>query len=87
MTEYGFDPGAITVPQGKVVFYLVNAGTIMHDMALRDSSGKTIAKSDPVSAGDVGTFTIDNLPAGSYVVYCSQPGHEASGMTGTLKAT
>jgi len=84
MTEFKFDPSTISVPSGKVVFFLVNAGTSSHDMTIRDSSGATIAHSDLVSAGDSFVFTVDSIAAGTYTFFCSQPGHEASGMKGTL---
>jgi plastocyanin len=89
MTEYSFNPSTISVPSGKVVFFLVNAGTISHDMVLRDASGKRVpgAASELVSAGDSFVFTISNLAAGTYAIFCDQPGHEASGMKGTVTAT
>jgi plastocyanin len=89
MTEYSFNPSTISVPSGKVVFFLVNAGTISHDMILRDTSGQRVsgAASELVSAGDSFVFTVSNLPAGTYAIFCDQPGHEASGMKGTVTAT
>lgn len=86
MTEFKFDPTAINnVPAGKVVFFLVNAGNgTSHDMIIRDSSGKRIAGSELVSAGDSTVFTVDNIAAGTYTIFCDQPGHESSGMKGTL---
>jgi plastocyanin len=87
MTEFKFDPGDITVPHGKVVLWLVNAGSTQHDLAIRNQSGSTIATSELVSAGDSKEFDVDNLAAGSYTIYCTQPGHEASGMKGTLTVT
>jgi plastocyanin len=89
MTEYSFNPSTISVPSGKVVFFLVNAGTISHDMILRDTSGQRVsgAASELVSAGDSFVFTVSNLPAGTYAIFCDQPGHEASGMKGTITAT
>lgn len=87
MTEFKFDPSTITVAHGSVTFWLVNSGTTAHDMSIRDSSGKTLATSELVSAGDSKAFTVSNLAAGSYTFVCTQPGHEASGMKGTLTAT
>lgn len=87
MTEFKFDPSSISVAHGNVTFWLVNSGTTAHDMAIRDSSGKTLATSELVSAGDSMAFTVSNLPAGSYTFFCTQPGHEASGMKGTLTVT
>ena len=87
MTEFKFDPSTIQHSNGKMVFWLVNSGSTQHDMAIRDSSGKTIATSELVSAGDTKEFDVSNLAAGSYTFYCTQPGHEASGMKGTLTVT
>lgn len=87
MTEFKFDPSTVNVSAGKVVLYLVNAGTVSHDMIISDSSGTRVAGSDLVSAGDQFVFTIDNLPAGSYTFQCNQPGHATAGMTGTLTVT
>jgi iron uptake system component EfeO len=87
MTEFKFDPSNPSVKSGNVTFWLVNAGTTAHDMAIRDSSGKTLATSELVSAGDSTAFTVNSLAAGSYTIYCTQPGHEASGMKGTLTVT
>jgi uncharacterized cupredoxin-like copper-binding protein len=91
MTEFKFAPGTdipITAPAGKVVFYLVNAGNnTSHDLVIRNSAGTRMAGSDLVSAGDTLVFTVDNIAAGTYTIFCDQPGHEASGMKGTLTIT
>jgi plastocyanin len=87
MTEFKFDPSTISVPHGKVVFFLVNSGSTQHDMAIRDSSNNRLAVSELVSAGDSSVFTVDNIAAGTYTIYCTQPGHESSGMKGTLTVT
>jgi len=87
MTEFKFDPSTMSVPAGSVTFWLVNSGSTAHDMSIKDSSGKTIATSELVSSGDSKAFTVSNLAAGSYTFICTQPGHEASGMKGTLTVT
>jgi len=87
MSDFKFDPNALTVPAGKSVFYLVNNGPASHDMTIADSSGKVIAKSSLVQSGDTSTFTVDNLAAGKYQVYCDVVGHKDAGMVGTLTVT
>ena len=87
MTEYKFDPSSVSAPSGNVVFFLVNGGAISHDMVIRDSSGTRKAASELVSAGDSVVFTVDNIAAGTYTIFCDQPGHESSGMKGTLTIT
>jgi plastocyanin len=87
MTEYNFAPSTISAPSGKVVFFLVNSGTTSHDMVIRDSTGKRLATSDLISAGDSFVFTVPNLDSDTYTYFCDQAGHEASGMKGTLTIT
>jgi plastocyanin len=87
MTEFKFDPSSITVSHGKVTFFLVNAGTTQHDLAIRDKSNNRFAVSELVSAGDSSVFTVETIDAGTYTIYCTQQGHEASGMKGTLTVT
>ena len=90
LTEFKFDPGTaspITVAHGKVVFWLVNSGSTSHDMQIKDSTGNAVATSELVSPGDSMEFDVNNLAAGSYTIVCTQPGHEASGMKGTLTVT
>jgi plastocyanin len=88
MTEFHFDPSTIGVPSGKVVFYLVNAGNgNSHNLIIRDGGGTRIAGSNLVSSGDSLVFTVDNIAAGTYTYFCDQPGHEGSGMKGTLTVT
>jgi plastocyanin len=87
LTEFKFDPSTISAPSGKVVFYLVNGGTISHDMVIRDSSNNLLDRSDLISAGDTFVFTVNSIPPGTYTIFCDQAGHEASGMHGTLTVT
>jgi plastocyanin len=85
MTEFKFDPSQLDEKSGKVVFFLVNAGTVSHDMVIRrDSDGSVVGRSDLVSAGDSFVFMVDSITAGAYTYFCDQPGHEASGMHGKL---
>jgi plastocyanin len=87
MTEFAFSPSTLSVPSGKVVFYLVNAGSVAHDMVIKDSSGTIAGRSELVSAGDSFVFTVPSLAAGKYRFVCDQPGHETNGMFGSLTAT
>ena len=87
VVDFQFKPRTMTVASGKVVFFLVNNGPSAHDMVVADSTGKSVARSSLVQSGDTFTFTIDNLPAGTYVYFCDQPGHRAAGMEGTLTVT
>jgi uncharacterized cupredoxin-like copper-binding protein len=54
---------------------------------IRDSSKKRIAASELVAVGDSKVFTVSNIAAGSYEIFCAQPGHEGFGMVGKLTIT
>jgi plastocyanin len=87
MTEFKFDPAAISAKSGRVTFFLVNSGSVAHDMVVQGPDGTKLASSDLVQGGDSGVFTISDLAPGSYRVVCDQPGHEQAGMKGTLSVT
>ena len=87
MTDYKFDPGTISAPSGKVVLYLVNAGSLSHDLTVVDAAGKRIGKSDLVQPGNAATFAIENLAVGTYTIYCDVTGHRQSGMEGSIEVT
>jgi plastocyanin len=84
MTEFKFDPSSLSVKPGRTTFFLVNSGTVAHDLVISGPSGGRVAASELVQPGGSSVFTVDNLAAGSYRVVCDQPGHESSGMRGTL---
>lgn len=87
LTEFKFDPASISTHSGRVVLFLVNSGGSGHDLTVVDASGRQVAHSDLVQAGNTAVLTISDLPAGTYRIICTQPGHEAAGMKGTLTAT
>jgi plastocyanin len=87
LTEFKFDPATVSAPSGKVVFFLVNNGTTSHDFIIRDASNNKVTGSELISAGDSAVFTVDSIATGTYTYFCDQPGHEQSGMKGTLTIT
>ena len=87
MSDYKFAPANLSAKAGKVDFYLTNTGTQAHDMLIADPSGKVLAASGLVQASNDSTFSISNLPPGTYQIYCDVPGHRALGMEGTLTVT
>jgi plastocyanin len=67
---------------GKVTIDFNNPQSLTHDVAIEDSSGETVAKTDLI--GKEETSTTANLKPGTYTFYCSVPGHREAGMEGTL---
>ena len=64
-----------SVPAGAVTFKITNQGPSPHNISIKEMN----KASDNIDSGKTGQFTI-NLPAGTYTVICSIPGHEQLGM-------
>jgi plastocyanin len=71
-----------TAKAGEATIAFENPQSIAHDVAIEDSSGKTIAQTELVTQGPDST-TVDLKP-GTYHFYCTVPGHREAGMEGTL---
>jgi plastocyanin len=87
MNEFAFNPNTVQHKAGTVTLFLVNSGSLEHDMVVTDSTGKEIAKSSLVKAGQAAVLDVPNLTTGTYQFYCSVDDHKANGMTGTLNVT
>ena len=59
-----------------------NPQALSHDVAIEDSSGKTVGQTELVAEGS--TSTAVNLKPGTYHYFCTVPGHREAGMEGTL---
>jgi plastocyanin len=71
-----------TAKAGKVTIDFNNPQALAHDVAIEDSSGKTIGKTELVTEGS--SSTVVDLKPGTYHFYCTVPGHREAGMEGTL---
>ncbi len=82
LADFSLDPMSVSVKQGDSIL-VVNAGKSPHNLWLRDASGYVLVKTPNLKPGDQTTLKLD-LPPGSYVDYCQEPGHESLGMKGAL---
>lgn len=71
-----------TAKAGKVTVDFTNTQPLTHDVAIEDSSGKTIGKTELIAEGS--DSTVADLKPGTYTFYCTVPGHREAGMEGTL---
>jgi plastocyanin len=83
--EFSIQLSRPTVAAGALILQLVNRGEDPHDLHVRPAAGGA----DVLSVGLTDPFggvsdTNGTLPAGTYTLYCSLPGHEAAGMHATL---
>ena len=70
-----------TLPAGTYTFVVKNAGKIQHDLAVQ--GGAVNDKTPLINPGSTAKLTV-KLPAGTYTLYCTVPGHKAAGMVAKL---
>jgi nitrite reductase (NO-forming) len=80
LTEFALTPKTVSIAEGGTLD-VTNAGAIEHNVAVK---GHDLA-SPMLKAGEKGALALTGLAAGTYTMFCAVPGHEAAGMTGTLK--
>jgi plastocyanin len=72
----------VTAKAGQVSVEFTNPQGLSHDVAIEDSSGKTVGQTALIAESN--TSTTVNLKPGTYHYYCTVPGHREAGMEGTL---
>jgi plastocyanin len=83
--EFAFSKKTLKAKQGTVLLRFTNRGGTSHNIALKGRTIKT-KKGRVVAPGRVSTVRAVLRP-GRYTFFCSVPGHEQSGMKGTLTVT
>ena len=81
--DFKFDTPDVTVTGETVSLAVTNAGPTVHDLTIRDGAGKVLGETADLKPGTSETLTVQ-LPAGTYTIFCSLPGHESLGLKGTL---
>lgn len=92
--EFAFSPAPITVPAaGPVTFRIENKGSVEHNFLVCQGPPQegqpgcpqgTLVDVEAIPPGESETVTA-TLPAGTYKVVCTVPGHEEAGMMTTLR--
>jgi plastocyanin len=86
-------PKELVAPSGGTVFFVSNTSLGTHNIAIargplritnRHVTNVPSALSGNVLSGHKATFSIDAIPPGSYVFWCTISDHAAEGMHGTL---
>jgi plastocyanin len=82
--EFSITPATITAKAGDTLT-VQNTGTVGHNLVIADSTGKVVAQTTLIQAGQSAQLALPStITAGSYTASCSVPGHKAQGMTATL---
>jgi cytochrome c oxidase subunit 2 len=76
-----FDLEELSADAGEVTLSMPNPSPVPHNIAIKGNGVDAVGP--VVSTNGTSTVTTE-LEAGTYTFYCSVPGHEEGGMTGTL---
>jgi plastocyanin len=76
-----FDPTVLAARPGSITITYANPSQVPHSIAI-ESDGNAIAQSDPITDDEASVSA--ELSPGSYIYYCTVPGHREAGMQGTL---
>lgn len=84
LREWAVDLSQSEVAAGGVTINVTNAGSMAHNLTVKDSSGNNLGATTTFRGSD-GVQTIKlELTAGTYTLYCSLPGHAQRGQSITL---
>jgi uncharacterized cupredoxin-like copper-binding protein len=73
--------GELTLPPGRIGLEVKNAGTTLHNLVSTETEDRT----PDLNPEETYVLDLGVLSPGEYKVICDIPGHEAAGMTATLK--
>ena len=59
-------------------------GPTPHNFTIRDDAGTILGATQDLSTGETAVLTVTFPVAGTYITFCSLPGHESLGVKGTL---
>lgn len=81
--DFKIEPATLTVHGSSVALFVTNDGPTIHNVTIRDQSGKVLGATPDLRAGDSVLLAVTLVP-GTYVTFCSLPGHESLGTKGSL---
>jgi plastocyanin len=82
--QLAFEAKQLSAKAGSVTIDFTNTSPLGHNVAV--AQGATVLGSTPTFSGGTKALTL-TLKPGSYVFFCTVPGHRQAGMEGTLKVS
>jgi len=84
--KLAYNKKTLIAKPGNVTIKMLNVQVLKHNVAIKKtkSAKKPIVKGQIIGKGKTSKVTA-TLKVGTYIFYCTVPGHEAGGMWGTLK--
>jgi plastocyanin len=74
---------AASAKAGDVTIDFSNPQPLEHDVAVEDSAGAEVGKTELIASSST-SATLQDMKPGKYTFYCTVPGHREGGMEGTL---
>ena len=84
--DFTLDPMVVSIAGSTVALAVTNDGPTVHNVTIRDGSGKVLGATKDLKPGQSETLSVQ-VPPASYVLFCSLPGHESLGIKGSLTVT
>jgi plastocyanin len=84
--DFKLDPAALSVTGTSLSLAVTNGGPTVHNVTVRDAAGNVLFGTKDLREGESETVSHAIAP-GTYVLFCSLPGHESLGIRGTLTVT
>ena len=81
--DFTLDPLTVSVTASTVVLAVTNDGPTVHNVMVRDAAGTVLFGTRDLREGESETVS-GTVQPGTYVLFCSLPGHESLGIKGTL---
>ena len=81
-----FEPNGLMAKPGNVTITYDNPSPVPHSIAVATSNGNVLGQVQPFTNNSE-SVQLSNLAPGSYVFYCTVPGHREAGMEGNLTVT
>lgn len=83
LLDFKLSPADLETTSGAFELCVENAGKTPHDLAVRGRDGNDLARTPTLSEGEQSHLSL-TVTAGTYPIYCAEPGHESLGMHGML---
>jgi len=81
--QLAYTTDKLSAKAGNVTIDFKNPQALTHDVAVEDSSGAEVGKTELIAESET-TAVLENLKPGTYTYFCTVPGHREAGMEGTL---